>query len=26
MLIQANATLRVGYEGVGLGVALNDGD
>jgi hypothetical protein len=22
----ANATLRVGYEGVGLGVALNDGD
>jgi len=26
MMIQANATLRVGYEGVGLGIALNDGD
>jgi len=23
--MQANATLRVGYEGVGLRVALNDG-
>jgi len=25
-LMQTNATLRVGYERVGLGVALNDGD
>jgi len=25
-MIQTNATLRVGYEGVGLGIALNDGD
>jgi len=26
MMMQANATLRVGYEGMDLGVALNDDD